>query len=338
MKILLWTALVLALSFFARCGPASEGDNLNQELFVGNGEMGELNRKIENDSLNYELFLTRAKMHLQSGKINEALQDVNRSMELNRDNVDVLLILADIYFAMGMPDNCNSALLRALEVDKQDTRTHIKLAELNLLLQNHSLALGYIDQALALSSFNPEAYYVRAMLYMSRKDTSQAIRNFQLALNQREDFYEPLIQLGVIYTARQHHLAEQYLNKAILLYPQSLQARYQLALFYQANAYLEQAVRHYDTILMRQPGNKHVLFNLGYLNLVYFLKYEKAITYFDEALLVDPNYVEALFNKGLALEELGRLVAAKEVYRQVLSKRDNYSLAIKALNRIDGKY
>jgi tetratricopeptide (TPR) repeat protein len=337
MKILTSIIVVFMLVLFASCGSNTESGRAGESLYVGNGEMKELNQELEKDSLNYELYLKRAKMQLELGQINKAMQDINKSMDLNEDNVDVFLILADIYFAMGMPDNCNAALLRALEVDKEDTRTHIKMAELNLLLQNHSLAMGYIDQALAISSFNPEAYYVRAMLYMSRKDTTQAIRNFQLALNQREDFYEPLIQLGAIYTARHNELAEQYLNKAIQLYPQSLQARYQLALYYQEHAYLDEAVLHYDTILMRQPGNKHVLFNLGYLNLVYFLKYEKAIEYFDEALLVDPNYVEALFNKGLALEELGRVMAAQEVYREVLNKRDNYSLAIQALNRIDGK-
>lgn len=337
MKILKSIVFLFILALFTGCGPNQSREGAREELYLGNGEMSELNQKLEKDSLNYEVLLKRAKMHLESGQINKAMQDINKSMDINEDNVDVFLILADIYFAMGMPENCNAALLRALEVDKDDTRTHIKMAELNLLLQNHTLAMGYIDQALALSSYNPEAYYVRAMLYMSRKDTLQAIRSFQLALNQREDFYEPLIQLGTIFTARHNELAEQYLNKAIQLYPQSLQARYQLALYYQENAYLNEAVLHYDTILMRQPGNKHVLFNLGYLNLVYFLKYEKAIEYFDEALLVDPNYVEALFNKGLTLEELGRVMAAREVYREVLNKRNNFPLAIQALNRIDGK-
>jgi tetratricopeptide (TPR) repeat protein len=238
---------------------------------------------------------------------------------------------------MGLPDNCNTALLRAMVADRDDTRIHIKLAELNLLIQNHTLAMGYIDQALEISSYNPEAYYVRAMLYLSRKDTVQAIRNFQLALNQKEDFYEPLIQLGAIYSQQRNQLTEQYLRRAINHYPQSLQARYQLALYYQDNQMLAEAEAHYDTILMRQPGNKHVLFNLGYVNMVYRFQFEKAIAFFEEALLVDPNYVDALYNKGRSLEELGRLMAARDVYREVLERRANYPLAIEALNRIDGK-
>lgn len=294
-----------------------------------------LNQQLAQDSLDHRLLTRRAKLYLESGQLNKALHDINRSLEINSNNVDVYLTLAEVYFALGLPENCNTALLRALEIDRDDTRTHIKLAELSLLQQNYNMAMGYIMQALEISPYNPEAYYVRAMLYMSRKDTMRAIRSFQLALNQKEDFYEPLIQLGTIYSAEGNPLAEDYLLNAIQLFPQSLQARYQLALYYQDNNRIEDALTHYDTLLMRQPGNKHVLFNIGYVNLVYLLEYERAINYFEEALQVDPNYVEALYNKGRALEELGRLVAAREIYHEVLDKRSNYPLAIEALNRIN---
>ncbi len=296
-----------------------------------------IDKMIELDSLNHELLVKRAKLNLEKGNLNAAIHDINKSLAIYNQYVDAYLVLADIYFAMGLPDNCNTALLRALEVDGDDTRSHIKLAELNLLIQNHTLAMGYIDQAISLSPYNPEAYYVRAMLYMSRQDTVQAMRNFQLALNQKEDFYEPLMQLGSIYSSQNNSLAEQYLMRAIAYYPHSLQARYQLALYYQDNNRLDDALAHYDTLLMRQPGNKHVLFNLGYVNMVYKFQYEKAIDYFEEALQVDPNYIDALFNKGRALEELGRIMAARDIYREVLEIRTNYQLAIEGLNRIEGK-
>ncbi len=324
----------VSLFVFLGCGSSPQKNEKAENNWSGNG-LEALNESLKQDSLNHDLLIKRAALYLESGQMNRALQDINMAMELSPNSIDVYLTLADVYFAMGMPENCNSALLRALEIDQDDTRTHIKLAELNLLLQNHSLAMGYLDQALAISAFNPEAHYVRAMLYMSRRDTVRAIRSFQLALNQREDFYEPLIQLGIIYSANNNELAEFYLTKAIQLYPQSLQARYQLALYFQEQGYLGDAVAHYDTILMRQPGNKHVLFNLGYVNLIYKLRYDRAIEFFDEALLADPNYVEALFNKGLALEEMGRVMAARDVYREVLNKRSNYPLAIQALNRLD---
>jgi tetratricopeptide (TPR) repeat protein len=35
-------------------------------------------------------------------------------------------------------------------------------------------------------------------------------------------------------------------------------------------------------------------------------RYEEAIEYFDTALAIDPNYVDALIHKGLALDRLER--------------------------------
>ena len=35
-------------------------------------------------------------------------------------------------------------------------------------------------------------------------------------------------------------------------------------------------------------------------------KSEEAITWYDKALAIDPNYVSALLNKGVALDTLGR--------------------------------
>jgi len=44
---------------------------------------------------------------------------------------------------------------------------------------------------------------------------------------------------------------------------------------------------------------------------------------------------KALYNKGRTLEEMGRLREATEIYREVVRKKENYPLAIEALNRID---
>jgi tetratricopeptide (TPR) repeat protein len=69
--------------------------------------------------------------------------------------------------------------------------------------------------------------------------------------------------------------------------------------------------------------------------LVYLNNFEKAIQFFDEVLINDPNYVDALYNKGRALEELGQFMNAREIYNEVLRRESNHPLAIEALNRLD---
>ena len=46
-------------------------------------------------------------------------------------------------------------------------------------------------------------------------------------------------------------------------------------------------------------------------------KYQEAIEWYDKALKIDPNYVDALNNKGIALNNLGKYQEAIEWYDKV---------------------
>ncbi|PKP52810.1 MAG: hypothetical protein CVT92_06960 [Bacteroidetes bacterium HGW-Bacteroidetes-1] len=299
------------------------------------GELEHINKRIKADSTNTLLYNERASFFLESNQIDKALMDINKALQYDSKNASVFLNLAEVYFAMGRPENCSSALLKAADLDSENPKPFLKLAELNLVLEKFDMALAYTDKSLDRSSFNPEAFYVRGAVFIAKQDTVSALKNFKLALDQKEDFFEPMMQLGVIYSQQRNHIAEQYLKKAIFTYPEAIQARYQLAMYLQDNENVAEAILHYDTILMTSPQNKFALYNLGYVHLVYLEDFTTAVQYFDDALVSDPNYLDALYNKGRALEELGKFVVAKEVYNDVLRRSPSHDLAIQALNRID---
>ena len=47
-------------------------------------------------------------------------------------------------------------------------------------------------------------------------------------------------------------------------------------------------------------------------------KYDEAITWYDKALAVNPKYVDAFYNKGLALDDLGKYDEAITWYDKAL--------------------
>jgi tetratricopeptide (TPR) repeat protein len=290
---------------------------------------------IQKDSNNALLYNQRAKLYLSDGKIELALNDVNKGLGINSKEQQLFLTLAEVYLKMGQSEGCNNALLKAVELNPQNPVPFFRLAELNLLLEDYSTAMIYADRSLNLSKVNPDALFTKGLIFLAQTDTVNAIRFFQFSLDQKETFLEPLIQLGIVYSVQRNPLAEQYLLKVIQLYPDAYSARYQLALYLQDNERANDAILHYDTLLQVVPDNKFVLFNLGFVHLVYLNNYEKAINYFDEVLINDPNYIDALYNKGRALEELGQYLNAREIYTEVLSRERNHQLSIEALNRLD---
>ena len=307
-KTLLFLGLLLAM-FACDNTPKPETDNTTKEPTAPvtvDQAIQLLTDSIAMDSTNASLYVHRAKAYFANEQIGQAMVDINQSLKLDPNNVDTYLLLADVYYALGDQDNINTTLNKAVEVNSLDARPLVKLAELNLLQQNYNLAFAYVDKALGLASYNPKAYFVKGMCYMaSKQDTVNALRNFQLASEQDGSFYDPVEQISRIYAAQQPPYAMDYLRKAQQQFPDIPTSRYELALYLQSHDEPEEALAHYDTILMQYPYNYIVLFNKGYVNYVYLMDNEAALEYFNKALTINPAYLDAKYNKGRVLEQMG---------------------------------
>jgi tetratricopeptide (TPR) repeat protein len=60
----------------------------------------------------------------------------------------------------------------------------------------------------------------------------------------------------------------------------------------------------------------------------------QAIYYFEKAIDLNPNYVQAIYNLGLQYEFKGDKVAAKKLYLEAIDVDNNYSPALKAVNEL----
>ena len=286
------------------------------------------------DTLDVNGYVNRARWYLANQQVGNAIRDINSALSIDGKNVDALLVLADIYYALGDKDNILLTLNKATEIAPLDTRPVIKLAELSFLQGNSNLANAYLDKALELNKINPQAYYMRGIICMSKNDTVQALKQFMIARNQDDSFIDPVLQIANIYAAQRNPMARDFYALAIQIEPDNLGSYYDLAMYLQDNGDPEKALQIYDTLDARKPGNYQILFNKGYVNLVYLLEYDKAIEEFDKALAINPKSVDALLNKGVAYEQKGNFKQAKSIYLQILKDNPNYQLAIDALHRI----
>ena len=339
-KNLLFLGLLLAL-FACNNTPKPEQENTQHEpkaAVTVSEAIQLLTDSIAMDSTNARLYLCRAKAYFANEQIGQAMVDINSSLQFEPNNIDTYLLLADVYYALGDEANIASTLNRAAEIDPMDARPLVKLAELNLLQQNFNLAMGYVDKALGLSTYNPRAYFVKGMCFMAAKqDTANAMKNFQIASEQDGTFYDPVEQISRIYAAQQPPYAMDYLRKAQQQFPDMPTARYELALYLQSHGEPEEALLHYDTLLMQRPDNYIVLYNKGYVNYVYLEDNEAALDYFNQTLAVKPDYLDAKYNKGRVLEQMGDYSQAMDIYKDVLRTQPNYQLAIDAINRIQNQ-
>ena len=336
-KTILFLGLLLAL-FACNNTPKPEPTAKHQEPEVPvtvNEAIQFISDSIAMDSTHARLYANRAKAYFANEQVGQAMIDINKSLQLDPKNMDTYLLLADVYYALGDQDNIASTLNKAAEINTMDARPLVKLAELNLLQQNFNMAFGYVDKALGLSSYNPRAYFIKGMCFMvAKQDTANALKNFQLASEQDAVFYDPVEQISRIYAEQQPPYALDYLRKAQQQFPDIATPRYELALYLQSHGFPEEAIKHYDTLLSLLPDNHILLFNIGYVNYVYLENNEVALDYFNRALNANPNYLDAYYNKGRVLEQIGDYSQAVDIYKEVLKIQPDYRLAIDALNRI----
>ena len=326
-KVFLALACVLIL---ASCTES----NSNNKKTADNQQVEASAADAVDDTLDVDGYINRARWYLANQKVGNAIRDINSALSIDGKNVDALLVLADIYYALGDQDNILLTLNKATEIDPMDSRPVVKLAELSFLQGNTNMANAYIDKALELKSINPQAYYMRGVICLSKNDTVQALKQFMKSRNQDDSFFDPVIQIANIYAAQRNPIAQDYYNLAIEMEPDNYSTYYDLAMYLQDNGNPEKALEIYDTLDVRMPGNYQILFNKGYVNLVYLNEYDKAIEEFDKALEVNPKSVDALLNKGVAYEQKGNYSQAKSIYLQILKGNPNYQLAIDALFRI----
>jgi len=198
---------------------------------------------------------------------------------------------------------------------------------------------------------NSELYYQRANYYYQHKDVDKGITDMQTAVKLQPDSSKYYIMLSDLYFAQvETDLAEEMLEKAIQKDPKNNEARLKLAeLFYHENlltdcentlneaiklqkynpkAYLIKAFMYkdlQDTVayirmlqLVIDQNPKEVK---AYLELGYF--YQKtlnpiAISYYQNALNVDPNNVEIHYNLGKLYQDLEQYPEAEQEYKTAI--------------------
>ena len=324
---------------FSSCSEnISKNNNVNGSVdnvtSVDKSDVDVVSEAILSDSLNADLYVQRARLNLANEKISNAIRDINSALSLDKKNIEALLVLADIYYALGDEDNILLTLNKASEYAPLDTRPIIKLSELSFLQGNFRMAEAYVDKALEMDRYNPKAYYMRGMIAMSANDTVEAMKNFMTSRMQQSDFVDPLIQIAHIYMAKNDTLAKSFFNEAMLVAPNNYYLVYDYAMYLQENGFPEEALSYYDSLLEIMPNNTDFNFNKGYVYLVYLGENERALECFDKVLQIDPNSVNALFNKGRTYEQMGDYINAKSIYLQILRNNPDYQLAIDAVNRI----
>lgn len=337
MNIIRYFLPIILVSVIACKSPSSQKDEPKVVLDttpIGK-QLASISHQITQSPQDAALYNKRAHLHLKRNDVNNAAMDISQALKIDSTKADYYITAADISMAAGNPGGSMSALKKAAEIDPANIKAKERIAELYLIAMQYDQSIKYLDDILRLDIHNAKAYFMKGMNFKEKGDTTRAIGSFQTALEQRQDYYEPYIQLALIYTARADKLAMQYYDGALRLDPKSEEALYGRGMYYQEVLHdYDKAIQDYTTISLLNPKNRNAYFNLGFVHYQYLKVNSEALKYYNKAIECDPQWPEAWFNRGLTYETMGDIAKAKADYQQALSLRPDYPKAKMAIERV----
>lgn len=337
MKKYIWVVLI-GITFIASCTSSNKKIEVDENKLTEAGNDSILiafNERIKKNPNDPEVYHERAIYYFEKkNDVEAAFADMRRVFAVDTTTSKYFVTLADLYLAKGMSGNVKASLNKAIENDPKNIIAYTKLAELNLYIKDYNACLKSANDVLKIDIYNPRAYFIKGMAYKELGDTAKAISSFQTVIEQDPEYYNAYIQLGILFAALKNPIALDYLNNALNLQPQSIEAYYAMGMFFQETGNINKAIEVYNTILKIDSTYNDAHFNLGYIAMVMQNDMVKAIKHFSDNIKFHPNNYEAYYMRGLCYERIKDKVNAARDYQQALKLYPQYDNAAIALGNL----
>ncbi len=234
----------------------------------------------ENYIAQYKLGATLA----SSGRLDEAIIQFQKALELKPDDADAYLDLGAALARRGEVDGAIAHYRKALEFDPSYEKAHY---DIGIALMGR----GRIDEAIV--------HYRKALEI--EPDDANAHNNLGAALAGRGRVEEAIV----------------HYRRALELKPNDAEAYYNLGLALVGRRQVEEAIADYRKALEIRPGYVRAHLDLG-LALIGRGEVDEAIAHFRKALELKPDNVHAQYDIAAALAGQGRIDEAIDHYRKAL--------------------
>lgn len=301
-----------------------------------------LNERIIAAPGDIDLYIERGLLFKEAANYDEAMNDFNRALVIDSTYAEAFYQRGNLHFRDQVFEKAIEDYRQCINASPEHTGCLLRLGEMQVHLRNYKEAIETINGALRVDDQLPQAYYLKGRVYKETGDTALAASSYQTAIEVEPDFYDAYIEVGLLYASAGSDLAEEYYRTATEIRPGSVEAWYNLAVFLQSTGFRDssryrEALNIYDYISGIAPENATAPYNKGYIHLEYLQHYDSAAIYFTEATEVFPRYFQAHYNRGLALESLGKQREALEAYNKALEIQPDYTPAAIAKGRVLGE-
>jgi len=329
--------LLLAIIVLTACENKSSVKNETvKKVSFGNG-YDSISTLINDDISNAELYAARGYWLLNNERLDDAIPDFQRAIDLDSMNGKYYVAKSEVLIAQKQIGLAKALLDEAIHKSPGSTEIMLKTSEIYLWAGDYQKTIDWANAALGFDQYLAQAYYLKGMAHEFSKDTIKAVSSFQTAVEQNPNDYNSYMQLGKLYAIEKHELADAYYANAIRIKPKSIETFYARGLYRQNLNKAKEALEDYNMIIELEPNHVAANYNIGFVKLMLLEQPDSAMSYFEHAANYAPDYADASYMWGYCLELENEIPKALIKYQETLIIDDTHTLAAKGVNRLTGQ-
>lgn len=202
------------------------------------------------------------------------------------------------------PNNSNNYYRRALFFYKEG---------------EYDQALADIERAINIDDSVAEYFYLEGNIYYDDNVFENAFKSYQTVVDLDNEHLEAILKLSSLELALENYqLALDMVNKALKIDPNYAEAYYLKGFIYLDGGDTTKAISSFRTAVEVNSDHYDSYIMLG--KLYASEKHEYARNYYDNALRIRPNSIEALYNKGIYLQSIEEYDEAYLIYDQIIDQ------------------
>lgn len=213
-----------------------------------------------------------------------------------------------------------------LETEPNNAELLAQKADILFKLYRQDEGLNDISKAFRLDSTNLEVRRVHAGYMMAQVKILAARDDYQYIIEKDPGNAEAYLGMARTYAVENNHpKAFQYTDEALKRNMKLRDAYVLKGLMFRAENKIDLAISSYQTAIEIDPNYYSGFVALG--NLYEVKQSPLAMEYYNTALQIEENGIEALYGKALLLQNAGKIKDAQDLYRKISQVEPDYYFA-----------
>lgn len=269
-----------------------------------------------------------AELHLQAKRYQDALDLLDRLLELHRQDATAFNNRGIALSALGRMDEALQSYAQALRIDPGYAEAHYNRGNAQMRLARAEEALSSFEQAVRLRPGFAQACHNRGVALEQLGRREEALAAYLQAVAAQPDYGQAHLCAGRIHAeAKRFELALACFTEALRSEPQHAEAHNLRGLALQSLQRFEDALASHTRATQIQPGYGEAHYNRG-LALSALKRFDEARQSFERARDLMPGFADAYLNLGNSLEDLRRFEQALATYDEALRVQPGYAEAL----------